>query len=151
MATRNLRITACNEVYRGNGAKGEYVIYELEAVNADTGVLVNLPLRSFTHFNEGETGAFTVEKYERPGKPVSFTVSKPKSAGGNALGPKIDDLRRRLEVVEQNMDMMRRAIAVLEQQAPAAAAPAVGGSIHTRSGAPSLAGGGPPDDSDIPF
>jgi hypothetical protein len=151
VATRNLRITACREVYRGQGAKGEYVIYEIEAVDANTGVLINVPLRSFSHLTEGETGQFEVEKYERPGKETTYTLKKPKGSGGNALGPKVDDLRKRVELLEGNYDILKRAVAALEEQVRQQSPPPVaagGGSIHT-SGAPSLAGG-PPDD-DIPF
>lgn len=146
-STRNLRITACREVYRGQGAKGEYVIYEIEAVNADTGVLINLPLRSFEHLTEGQAGQFEVEKYERPGKETTYTLKKPRGSGGggNALGPKVDELRRRIELLEQNQEIIQANLRDLMKAAPAPVA--AGGSIHTGGG------GIPPqtDPDDIPF
>lgn len=154
MPQRNLRITSCQETYRGQGKNGEFVIYEVEAVNADNNVLINLPLRSFEHLNEGESGVFDVKPYEKTGKPTTYTLSKPKSGGhggGNSLGPKLDDVRKRVEMLEQNYEIMKRAVAALEDQIKDGqiAHPVAAGPISPNSGG----GGTPPNtsDDDIPF
>lgn len=150
-ATRKLRIRDCQPVYKGTGAHGEYTIYEVDAVNADTGQIINLPLRSFEHLEMDEVGEFTVEKYERPGKDTTYTLKKPTTGkgGGNALGPKLDKLRERVDLLEGNVETMRANLAdvmakLSQTQTPVAA----GGSIHQQPG-PSLAGQPPVDD--IPF
>lgn len=153
MATRKLRIRDCQPVFKGTGANGEYTIYEVDAVNADTGEIINLPLRSFEHLEVDETAEFEVAPYERPGKPVTYTLKKPKAkgGGGSSLGPKLDKLRERVDLIEQNIDVMRRAVSALEEQIKSnqiAQPVAAGGSIHTQGA--SLAGPAPADD-DIPF
>lgn len=147
MATRNLRIITANEVHKGiNANGGEYTIYEVEAVDAATGVMVNVPLRSFESLVEGETAEFLVEKYERPGKPTSYTLKKPKGkGGGSSLGPKVDQLRERVGLLEENLKIVQANLQNLiwrfEQQAGAVAA----------APAPGAAPAGPPPDDDIPF
>lgn len=153
MATRKLRIVKCEKVFQGTGANGEYTIYEVDAVDANTGVVINVPLRSFEHLELDEVADFTVVKYEKSGKPTTYTLSKAGKGkgGGNALGPKLDKLRERVDLIEQNVDMIRRAVAALEEvikHSQIAHPVAAGGSIHTQT--PSL-GGGPQTSDDIPF
>lgn len=151
--TRNLRITKCEQVYQGtNRNGGPFTIHEIEAADANTGVLVNVPLRSFDKLEVGTVGEFEVEKYERPGKPTTYTLKKPGGGkgGGNALGPKVDDLRNRMELVEGNLETMRANLANVQAMVERMAA----GQPVAASAGPSLTGGGigsvPPDD-DIPF
>lgn len=161
MATKRLRITKCEPVYQGTGTKGPYTIYEIEAADANTGILVNQPLRSFDHLTVGETADFEVSKYERAGKPTTYTLKKAGGGGGrgnNALGPKVDELRDRLNLVEQNMEVMRANLTNVQQIVERLSAGQPAAQVTTP--APSLAGddvfgggggSGPADDDDIPF
>lgn len=152
MATRKLRIVNCDPVFTGNGANGEYTIYEVDAVDAGTGQVVNVPLRSFEHLEMDEIGDFVVEKYERPGKPTTYTLKKPregggKGGGGSSLGPKVDKLRERVQMLEDNVKYLQTNVADLMRKQPPVAA---GGSVNSLSGG----GGGTPavePDDDIPF
>jgi hypothetical protein len=155
MATRKLRITSSKEVFKGTNNQGNaYTIYEVEAVDANTGMMVNVPLRSFDYLVEGETADFEVAPYERPGKPTTYTLKKPRSGGGgggNALGPKVDALRERVDLLEGNMDIMRRAVSALEHQIQQGqiAHPVTAGGAG--GAAPPLAGPPSRPDDDIPF
>jgi hypothetical protein len=155
MAARKLEILTCNEVYRGQGSKGEYVIYEVEAKDPNTGIMVNVPLRSFSYLDTGLTDTFEVEKYEKQGRPTTYTLKRPRQGGGGngALGQSVDALRGRVDVAEQNIDILQKNVANLQQMVERMAqgqpvASSVGaGPVPTPSSTGSDFGG----DDDIPF
>ena len=109
--TRKLTIVECKPIHTGTGDKGEFTIYEITARNAD-GVLINEPLRSFTKLDEGE-GEFTVEPYDHAKYGRSYTVKKPKGGAGSRLGPKVDELRDRLDRMEARLDKLAGDVAGL--------------------------------------
>jgi hypothetical protein len=141
---RRLNITGCKEVYRGNGAKGEFVIYELEAVN-EQGAVVNQPLSSFSMLPLG-LADYEVAPYHKDGQLKNYTVRKPGGNSGNSA--KVDALASRVQYLEEQVSWLTDQVnghrALLEQlskeRAPNGATPA---SVS--------AGASPPDDDDIPF
>lgn len=106
MATRTLNIVSCTAVHSGTNNDGEaYTIYEVEALGAD-GAKVALPLRSFDNLPPGEA-EYAVKPYQKPNGETTYTLSKPGGNPGARLGPKVDELRTRLEVLEATVAQLQ--------------------------------------------
>lgn len=93
---RTLIVTACDERASGTNDKGEWHLYEVAATTPD-GEPVHEPFRSFERFEvTGKPVEFEVTPFDKGGE-RSYTLSKPGSNPGQRLGPKVDELRERVE------------------------------------------------------
>lgn len=113
--TRRLNILGCQEVYRGQGAKGEYVIYEVHASRED-GTAIDTPLRAFQDLPRG-VGEFTVTPYTNKNNERTFTVSPVRQGAGSPgarLGPKVDELRDRVERLEGQVSYVLRELEAIK-------------------------------------
>lgn len=148
-ATRKITVTDLSHVFTGTGAKGEYSIYNVEAVN-EQGEQIKLPLRTFdSDLPRGELIEVTVTPYDREvnGKTErTYTVALAKKRSpGARLGPKVDELRERVDGLEERhewmLDVLHRA-GLVETSATAGDQP---DSSRSESDVSS------PNDDDVPF
>lgn len=105
-AKRRLNITACQEVYRGNNSKGEFVIYELQATT-EQGALVNQKLSSFSMLPLG-VGDYEVAPYIKDGQLKNYTVRKPGGASGSKVA--IDALASRVQYLEDHVKWLTEQV-----------------------------------------
>lgn len=118
---KTLIITSCEEKASGTGKKGEWHLYEVAATTPD-GEPVDQELRSFEQLAiTGEPAEFEVTPYDKDGK-RSYTLSKPGSNPGQRLGPKVDELREKVEELASRLGQAEERIAQLQsgESAPAA-------------------------------
>jgi hypothetical protein len=85
--TRLLRITSCKDVYHGSNDKGDFIVYEIGAVDAD-GNPVEVDLRSFDNL------------------PLDGQARATGSSPGARLGPKVDELRERVDGLEHRLTQL---------------------------------------------
>lgn len=116
---RSLIVTECKLVYTGQGDKGEYQIFEVEATT-DDGTPVGLPLRSFSDLAafKGKVTEFEVQPYEKPGKPTTYTLKAPKGS----TNIRVAALEERVKLLEAQMQQLISA--GLQSGAPAQVPPA---------------------------
>jgi hypothetical protein len=113
--TRLLRITSCKDVYHGSNDKGDFIVYEIGAVDAD-GNPVEVDLRSFDNLPlDGEPREFEVTPYHGKNG-VSYTLRLPGqaratgSSPGARLGPKVDELRERVDGLEHRLTQLEERL-----------------------------------------
>jgi hypothetical protein len=144
--SRKLLVTTCDEKHRGQGAKGEYVIYEVAALDAE-GMPVEEELRSFHPLPIGEEHEYEVTPYDHPKYGRSYTLNLPgrgpredggQKSPGARLGPKVDALREQVEAQAEQIGALNRRVSELEGRA------APTGGLMSRT-TPT------PDEEDIPF
>lgn len=111
---RILTVTSCTEFRRGHGAKGEWVIYEVQAVDAK-GIPVEEKLRSFKALPVGVGQEYEVERYDHEQYGTSFTLFPPKQKSSE-----------RLDVLEGQVADLLARIARLESGAAPAESAGVG-------------------------
>lgn len=111
--TRKINVIGCSAVHSGTKDDGtEFTIYEVEATNAE-GARIELPLRSFDELPPGEA-EYTVTPYQTRRGDTTYTLGKPGGNPGSRLGPKVDELRTRLDVLEATVAQLQadlRAVA----------------------------------------
>lgn len=139
---RVLNVMECKEVYRGNGAKGEFVIYELKATDQN-GVLINAPLSSFTMLPLGPA-EYELAAYHKNGEFKNWTVSKVGGRGGSkaeteALASRVQYLEETIKWAVEKINALDGAVAQLARAGTGSAA------------TPPTPPAAPPDDDDIPF
>lgn len=113
--TRKLRVIGANEVHSGtNDRGGTWHLYEIVATTLE-GEPIDLKLKSFEKLDgdvEVEVEKQTHEKYG-----VSYML-KTRGAGGSrsgsGLGPKVDELRGRLERLEGMFDALQSTVRGLQ-------------------------------------
>lgn len=143
---RKLTVTSTKVITSGSSGKGPWTLYEVNAVGED-GQPVTEKLRAFAELPVGDLKEYEVEKVVHEKYGVSYTLSLG-GGGGKHLGPKVDEVRDRVESLEQTVQWLDGRLRALEGDAapkaqvqsppsepPAPAAPA----------APATA------DDDIPF
>lgn len=97
---KTLIITGCREVHRGQGTKGEYVIYAVQA-KTEQGETVKEDLRCFKPLEvTGEALPFEVERYDGGARGVSFTLHPLKKATLEDLERQVQELRERITRLE---------------------------------------------------
>lgn len=128
--TRKLIVTEKSRITGGTGDHGEWTLYKLKATD-ENGRPIQQELRSFADCKVGEAAVYEVERQEYKG--AEQFMLKPPKKGGASLGPKVDELRARVEALEA---------AVQELKAQQAASP--GARVPAGAAAP----GG---DDDLPF
>lgn len=144
MSQRKINVISANEVHSGTSDSGvEWHLYEIIATTPE-GEGIDLKLKSFEKL-EGLVDV-EVEKQEHEKYGVSYMLKTPKGGGGGSpgarLGPKVDELRGRIERLESGLDNVRSDIAGLKQLVAQA------GEGRQYGQAPPAPA---PDDDDIPF
>lgn len=155
---RRLNITGCRQVHSGIGNNGKpYEIYEVDATT-EQGLVVNLPLRSFSNLPMG-VNTFNVAPYTNNRGETSYTLSLPQQRGGGvnpqvlaAMQENIQSLQTRVTSLEQQLGLLQAPRTTQGNQygeppTPVPTTPDVGD--DPAWGAPSAAP--PPGDDDIPF
>lgn len=105
-ARRKLNITSCLEVYRGNGTKGEFVIYEIQATD-ENGVLIQQKLASFADLPLG-LDDYDVAPYIKDGELKNYTVTKPSGGGGGSA--KYDALKKDHDLLEARVEHLENVL-----------------------------------------
>lgn len=106
---RKLTVTSCAEYRRGHGKSGEWVIYDVKAVD-EKGVTVDAKLRTFKALPIGQEQTYEVEKHVHDTYGESFTLYPPRRKSSERL----DDVEARLGELEETV---RRLTARLESGA----------------------------------
>lgn len=146
MSTRKIHVIDAKEISSGTGAKGAWTLYEIVATTPE-GAPIDLKLKSFEKLD----GPVEVEVEKQSHEKYGDSYMLKKAGGGSAgarLGPKVDELRTRVEALEEQAEFIRNQIssinatvvALVERAAPDPSMPA----------APAQTGRFGADD-DIPF
>lgn len=115
MSVRTLEIVACEVAFQGkNRSGGDMTIYNVTARKAD-GTPVDLPLRSFDQLPLG-VAEYSVEPYDGTNG-RTYTLKDPNAPSsaspGARLGPKVDELRDRIDLLEQTVGEMQTDLKAL--------------------------------------
>lgn len=102
-----IRVTECKKVYTGNGANGEFSIYEITAINSK-GVLIQEKLSSFTPLPIGD-GTYDMKPYYKGEVFKNWTVEAPKGTGTAAL-------EQRVKFLEEQVEFLVNKVSSIEQQ-----------------------------------
>jgi len=118
--TRRINVLSCTPVHTApkKDGSGDYTIYEVSALNME-GAPIDLPLRSFDDLPLGEA-EYTVTPYDG-GQQTTYTLGKPSGNPGARLGPKVDELRTRLDALEATVAQLQadlRAVADGRSEVP---------------------------------
>jgi hypothetical protein len=103
-----IRVTECKKVYTGNGANGEYSIYEISAINSK-GVLIQEPLASFTPLPIGD-GTYDMQPYYKGDVFKNWTVQAPKGTGTAALEQRVKFLEEQVEYLVNKVSSIEDAL-----------------------------------------
>lgn len=107
MAKRTLIVTEKSRVTSGTNDKGgEWTLWKLAATTED-GQPVKAELRSFADIAIGKPVEYELEKQDYKG--AEQFMLKPPKKGGAALGPKVDELRARVENLEAEVAELKAA------------------------------------------
>lgn len=125
---RKLTVTSTKVITTGQGTKGAWTLYEVFALGED-GQPVEAKLKSFADLtqNLNKLVAYAVEKQDHEQYGTSFLLKPPRKAGAS-LGPKVDELRVRIEQLEKAVAEIRagQVAPAVPTSPPAAPAPAPG-------------------------
>lgn len=91
-------VTKCTFATTFMRGQEEVAIYEIEAVDESGGPIEGKKLRSFEQLPIGELRPYNVSVYDHETHGTVYTLRPVKA--GSALGPKVDDLRSRIEQLE---------------------------------------------------
>jgi hypothetical protein len=128
-ATRRVTVISTTVVKTGVGANGSpWTLYEVVATGED-GAPIEEKLKSFDKL-EG-TVEVEIERQEHPKYGVSYTLKLPRGAegageppsAGARLGPKVDELRDRIETLERGLAATNSVVTTLVERANAAPPP----------------------------
>lgn len=141
MSTRKINVVDAVEINSGTSDSGrEWKLYEITATTLE-GEPIELKLKSFDRLS-GEVEV-EVEKQEHEKYGTSYMLKRAGAKGGNPgarLGPKVDELRGRVERLEGIVDALRTDVTGLQAVAHNAGAnvPAPRNALFD-------------DDNDVPF
>lgn len=150
--TRTLVVASVNEVASGTSANGnDWTLYEVHATD-EAGNPVDVALRSFSSLSDhiGKPVVYDIKRNDNEKYGTTFTLTPPKKkGGGNSLGPKLDELRERVTVLESKV----QALALQLEAGPGAPPPPGSSGSQSVAKRQSAGGTGPPaaSDDDIPF
>lgn len=127
---RVLVVTSCREVKRGQGQKGEWVLYEL-GVTKQTGEPIDAKFNAFADLTSyiGKPTEYTVTYKDHETYGRSFTLKPPRRDYAREL----DELRARIVRLESQLGGQ-----------PSTSSPAPGPAAAPAQAAPAVAGFGPP-------
>jgi hypothetical protein len=155
---KKLNIVACVEGYRGQGAKGEFVIYNITATD-ENGAVINQKLSSFSELPLGP-GEFEVQPFYKDGELKNYTLRRPGGATGQ-LRAEVEELKAKVKWLEEQVNGLNAAINALLKNPPALSpqAPITPENYGQQRSAPVTVpptsapayGAVPNDDDDIPF
>lgn len=96
MQKHKLSVSKCTEAYRGvsQTTGGEYVMYDVEAVD-ESGEPIGHRLRAYQELPLDKLQEFEVHRFDNERYGTSYTLKLPKA--GARLGPKVDELRDRVD------------------------------------------------------
>lgn len=107
MAKRTLIVTEKSRITSGSSDKGgEWTLWKLAATTAD-GKPVEAELRSFADVEIGKPVEYDLEKQDYKGS-EQFMLKPPKKRGAS-LGPKVDELRARVDKLEAEVAELKAA------------------------------------------
>ena len=125
MATKKLTVIDTRAIAHSKDPAKDWTIYEVTAVD-ENGAPIEETLKSFDQLSG--TVEVEVERQESPKYGVSFMLKLPRGAGGGScqsapspgarLGPKVDDLRGRVEHLEDQVRGLRTAVEELRGGVP---------------------------------
>lgn len=117
-----------NAVFTGEGAKGEFTIYDVSATDEE-GNPITLPLRSFSSLEEyfGKATMFEIDPYITKTGETTYTLKPPRKSGGaRSAAPKVDaELLGRVERLEAAVRALQSGEASPSLDPPDAVAPPV--------------------------
>lgn len=135
MSTRKINALSHKELSSGETNGKRWAIYEITATTPE-GEPIDLKLKSFDPLD----GLVEVDVEKQVHEKYGTSYMLKRVGGGNPgarLGPKVDDLRGRIEMLEEQVEFMRKQIsslnAVVTEGAPPAPAPATYGQAPTES------------------
>lgn len=112
MGKRKLTVTSISQITTFTNKRGNpSTLYEVYALGED-GEPIDLPLRSFEELPQNELIEVDVERYFHEKHGESYTLSTGRGGGGSGggspspgarLGPKVDELRDRLDEIERRV------------------------------------------------
>jgi hypothetical protein len=103
-AKRKLTVTKRDQISSGKGPHGDWTMWKLKA-NDEHGQPVNAQLLSFDDVKVGELVNYEVERKVHDQYGEQYWLKAPRSRGA-ALGPKVDELRERVEQLEARVDRL---------------------------------------------
>jgi hypothetical protein len=110
VATRTITVTGATVLKQGNTAGKDWTLYDIAATGAD-GAAIDGNLRSFEKL-EGEVEV-EVQRQEHEHYGVSYMLKK---AGAVArLGARVDDIRGRVEALEQRVEGLLDELVALRE------------------------------------
>lgn len=117
---RSLIVTACSKVFTGTSKTNnkEFSIYEVMATQAD-GTPLDLPFRAFEDLtpNIGKAAEYDVTPYDRDGHDRTYTL---KAKDRPKLTPRVEELERRVQALEQRLDFHLQGGSSQSQSQPTA-------------------------------
>src|ERR1700752_3972008 len=112
MSTRRMNVIDAKELTSGTDSKGRaWTIYDITAVTLE-GVPIEEKLKSFARLT-GEVEV-EVERQEHEKYGVSYML-KSGQTGGSRLGPKVDELRAKLDDLQGSANRLHERVSELER------------------------------------
>lgn len=122
--TRTLIVTEKSVITTGTGKHGDWTLYKLTATTPD-GKPIAAELRAFADVEIGKPVEYEIEKQDYKGA-EQFLLKMPKKRGA-ALGPKVDELRARVDGLEAAVEELKAQLAARSGAPVPKAAAASGG------------------------
>lgn len=105
MQKHKLSVEKCVEAFRGisKTTGGEYAMYDVEAVD-ESGERIPHRLRAYQELPLDTLQEFEVHRFDNEQFGTSYTIKLPKA--GSRLGPKVDELRERVDRQARVLDRL---------------------------------------------
>jgi hypothetical protein len=107
--TRKINVLRTEQIASGTDKKGrEWALYSVIATTPD-GAAIEDTLKSFSPLPQGEVEV-EVERQDDPKYGVSYMLKRVGGSAGSRLGPKVDELRDRVESLEGQVAALRDSV-----------------------------------------